>query len=308
MGILRRGLPRRTKGLAWAAIAFALAGVLALTAQPSRSTSATRSSAWSVSPAAPRRIVTLTPGLTEIAFALGAGDRLVGATRFCDYPPEALRLQRVGGMLDVSVEKILDLAPDLVLGSPDDNQKATLVQIRGLGIPMADLEASDLESILRQILDVGRLLGEEGAALRLTSGMRERAERIARAVSGERHPRILYLIWADPPIVPGRGTVIDDLLRRAGAESVSADEPIPWPRYSLEHIVAAQPEVIILARHGPGLDDGALGRWRREGLHLAAFDTGRVYVVDGDLVHRPGPRIIDGLETLARLIHPGRLP
>ncbi len=255
----------------------------------------------------PRRIVSLAPSLTETVFALGAGDRLVGATRFCDYPPEALRVPRVGGMLDVSVEKILDLAPDLVLASSDSNRAATLTQLRDLGISVAELEASDFEGVLRQTIAVGRLIGEEATATRLTVELRERAARVARAVAEERRPRVLYLVWAEPAVVPGRGTVIDDLLRRAGAESVSAGETIPWPRYSLERIVAVQPEVIIMGRHGSGQNDEAVERWQREGLSLPAFENGRVYFIDGDLVHRPGPRVINGLEILARLFHPGRL-
>lgn len=255
----------------------------------------------------PRRIVSLSPSLTETVFALGAGSRLVGATRFCDYPPQALRVPRVGGMLDASVEKILDLAPDLVLASSDSNQASTLTLLRDLGMSVAELEASDVEGVLRQTVAVGRLLGEEARATRLTAALRERAARVARAVASERRPRVLYLVWADPAVVPGRGTVIDDLLRRAGAESVSATEAIPWPRYSLEQIVAVQPEVILLGRHGSGQIDEAVERWQREGLSLPAFENGRVYLIDGDLVNRAGPRVIDGLETLARLFHPGRL-
>lgn len=255
----------------------------------------------------PRRIVSLAPSLTETVFALGAGDRLVGATRFCDYPPEALRVPRVGGMLDVSVEKVVDLAPDLVLASSDSNRAVTLTQLRDLGISVAELDASDFEGVLRQTVTVGRLIGEEVTAARLTAKLRERAARVARAVAGARRPRVLYLVWADPAIVPGRGTVIDDLLHRAGAECISAAEAIPWPRYSLEQIVAVRPEVIIMGRHGSGQTERAVERWRREGLSLPAFENGRVYVIDGDLVHRPGPRVIDGLEALARLIHPGRL-
>lgn len=259
-------------------------------------------------PAPPRRIVSLVPSVTEILYALGAEDLLVGVTTLCDFPPEARQKPKVGGIVNPSLEAILSLRPDLVLATTEGNREATIQQVAGLGIPVYVVSPKSFSGVLESITRIGQLTGREEAARRLAGNLGQRADRVVEATQGRPRPSVLYLVWADPVVVAGRDTLITDLIRMAGGASVSAEERIEWPRLSLEQVVARAPDVIIMATHSGPHVDNALRRWREQKILLPAFRTGRVHTVDGNLVHRPGPRIVDGLEALARAIHPGALP
>lgn len=256
----------------------------------------------------PQRIVSLAPSLTEILYAVGAGDQVVGVTTFCDYPPEALKKPKIGGMVDPNLEAIVAMRPDLVLATMEGNREETVRQLERLGLRVVVVNPTGVSGILRAIETVGRVTALESRAQRVVTNLRNRLDRVARAISGRPRPRVLYLLWTEPAIVPGRDTVITDLISRAGGESVSGQEPLPYPRYSLEEVVAKAPEIVILARHDSWQVDEPLQPWRHPAISLPAFATGRVYTIDGDLINRPGPRVVDGIETLARFFHPGVLP
>ena len=151
------------------------------------------------------------------------------------------------------------------------------------------------------------MLGREAAARARVAAMRRDADAIARAVAGSPRPRVLYVVWPNPLIAPGRGTLITELIQRAGGESVTGAEPLPYPRLSLETVVERRPDRIIVGRHGQGTVEELLRGWERLGS-VSAVREGRVFGVDGDLVHRPGPRMIEALRALARVIHPERVP
>lgn len=258
--------------------------------------------------APPRRIVSLVPSITEILYALGAEDLLVGVTTFCDFPPAVQHKPKVGGIVNPNLEALVSLRPDLVLATPDGNSESTVQQLFGLGIPTYVVTAKNFSGVLESIARIGQLTGREAAVRRVVGDLRRRADRVVEATRGRPRPSVLYLVWADPVIVPGRDTLITDLIHMAGGASVSAEEPIKWPRLSLEQVVAKAPEVIIVATHSLSQVDDALRRWREQKILLPAFKAERVHAIDGNLVHRPGPRIVDGLEALARAIHPGALP
>jgi len=256
----------------------------------------------------PKRMVSLAPSLTEIVYAVQAQDALAGVTTICDYPSEAVKKPKIGGMVNPSLEKILTLRPDLVLATTEGNREETVHQLGALGIPTYVVSPRSFAEVLESIARIGELVGREEAARRVVASLRERRDRVAEAARGRPRPNVLYLVWAEPVIVPGRDTLITDLIRIAGGTSISADEPIQWPRLSLEHVVAKAPEVIVAATTMAAHVEEALRRWREQKLILPAFGTGRVHMIDGDLLHRPGPRIVDGLEALARAIHPGAIP
>jgi iron complex transport system substrate-binding protein len=136
--------------------------------------------------------------------------------------------------------------------------------------------------------------------------MQEQADAIARAVDGARRPRVLYVLWGTPLIVPARDTVMTDLIRRAGGNSVTRQEPIPYPRFSMEEALVRQPDWVVLAHHGRTSVDDLLRDWSQLTL-LPPVRRGRVALIGADLVHKPGPRIIEGLRVLARLLHPERV-
>jgi len=253
--------------------------------------------------APPRRIVSLVPSVTETLYAIGAQERLVGVTDFCDYPPAARQKQSVGGMLAPSLETVVTLKPDLVVATPAGNREETFDELTRLRIPVYLVNPTRLADVLDLIGRLGALTGRETEAARLTATLAVRIEQVKRRVAGLPRPRVLYVLWPDPLIVPARGALVSELLALAGADSVTAAGGDGYPRYSFEAAVASAPEVIILARHSSGQGAMARDRWERF-TALPAVKTGRVYSVSGDLLHRYGPRVVNGLEQLARLIHP----
>ena len=253
-------------------------------------------------PKPPRRIIPLAPSLTEILFALGAGDSVVGVIDYADYPPEAVQRVRVGGGLDPDLEVIIALRPDLVLIAADANRWETLIQLEQLQIPVFGVKPVGVEGVLVSILKVGEAVGRQPQAEGLIAHMRRRIAAVSKKVSVLARPRVLYVVWIDPLIVAGGETVIDDLIHLAGGANIV--RTAGFPRYSLEALVLDPPDVILLGLDRGGLHHGeALRRlpvWRE----VRPVREGAVRVIDASLTSRPGPRIVDGVELLARLFHP----
>ena len=254
-------------------------------------------------PAPPRRIVSLVPSVTEIIYALKAEAVLVGVTDFCDFPPEARQQPTVGGMVAPSLEAIVARKPDLVIATSEGTREDTFTQLSRVGIPVylvAAHHVADATSLIRRL---GELTGHDGAAAPLAARLEQRIDAVRKAVQPFTRPRVLYVLWPEPLIVPGRGAMVSELIEIAGGRSLTADDPDAWPRYSLEAAVARNPEVILLANHGAGTGAIEMEKWRRL-TSLPAVKSGRLMSVSGDLIHRYGPRFVDGLEQLARAIHP----
>lgn len=251
----------------------------------------------------PRRIVSLVPSVTETLFAIGAQQRLVGVTDFCDYPREARRKPSVGGMLAPNLETIVTLRPDLVVATTAGNREETFTGLDRLGMPVYLVNPTRLADVLDLITRLGVLTGHEAEAARLTASLGARIKAVSERVAPLARPRVLYVLWPEPLIVPARGTLVSELLTLAGADSVTANGGDGYPRYSLEAAIALSPEVIILASHGGGQGPMAREKWERFS-ELPAVRSGRLYTVSGDLLHRYGPRVVDALEHLGRLIHP----
>ncbi|HEV8439851.1 MAG TPA: cobalamin-binding protein [Methylomirabilota bacterium] len=254
-------------------------------------------------PAAPRRIISLVPSVTESLFALGAQDLLVGVTDFCDYPAAARAKPSVGGMVAPNLEAIVSLKPDLVVATTAGNREETFVQLERLRIPVYAVNPSSVADVLDLVSRLGALTGHEAAAARLVSSLDGRIRAVADRLAHRARPRVLYVLWPEPLIVPGRGALVTELLALAGGDSVTADGGEAYPRYSLEAAIARAPEVIILASHGSSQGKMAREKWERF-TSLPAVRAGRLYTADGNLLHRYGPRMVDGLEFLARLLHP----
>jgi iron complex transport system substrate-binding protein len=254
-------------------------------------------------PAPPERIVSLVPSVTEILFAIGARDVLVGVTDFCDYPPEARRKAHVGDMLNPNLEALITLKPDLVVATRSGNREETFDQLGRLGIAVYLVDPVSVGDVLRLVAGLGEVTGRRDGAQAVTAEFDRRVAAVRERVAGRPRPRVLYVLWPEPLIVPGRGSLVSELISLAGGESVTADQGQGYPRMSLEAAVGRAPEVIILARHGAGTGPAAREQWQRL-ESLPAIRSGRLYVADGDLLHRYGPRVVDGLELLARLIHP----
>jgi iron complex transport system substrate-binding protein len=253
--------------------------------------------------APPRRIVSLVPSATEIIFALGAAERLVGVTDYCDFPPEAKGKPSVGGMVDPSLEAIVALHPDLVIATREGNTEGTVSRLERLKIPVFLVGASRLPEVVTVIGRLAELTERSAVAEPLLGALQQRIRAVQGAVAPLPRPRVLYVLWPDPLIVPARGALVTELIQLAGGQSVTMSDAEAYPRLSLEAVVARNPDVIVLASHGTGSGPASKARWERL-ASLPAIKAGRIHSIDGNLLHRYGPRVVDGLETLARLIHP----
>ncbi|HUI43427.1 MAG TPA: cobalamin-binding protein [Terriglobia bacterium] len=255
-------------------------------------------------PQHPRRLVSLAPAITETLYALNAGGKIVGDTNYCDYPPEAARKPHVGALLDPSLERIVSLRPDLVLGSPEANRRETADQLARVGIPLYGVSDRNLDDVLKTIRDLGGLLDSPAEAAALASGLERRMRAVERRVAGQPRPRVLFVTWYQPLITIGPRSFVADVIRRAGGTSISDDLQGEWPRVSLEAVLKRNPDVILLPRsqsYTPSLDDlRRLSGWR----DLRAVKEGRVYLVP-DTIVRPSPRLVDALEAVAKELHPG---
>lgn len=248
------------------------------------------------------RVISLAPNLTEIVFAVGGGDRLVGNTTYCDYPAEAKTIAKVGDSLQPSLERIIALRPQVVLISTASQLEVFTQQLHDRNIAVFVTDPHDLEGVLRSIEQVGQILGQTEQAGQLVKRLRDRMTAVEQAVQKTKPLRVFYQTSAEPLYTIGKDAYVTDLIRRAGGVSVTADVPGAWPRYSNESALAANPEAIILPTGG---SMGAANSSVTEALRKSpAALAGRVYKINDDYLARPGPRLIDGLEAMARALHP----
>lgn len=254
----------------------------------------------------PERILSLAPSNTEILFALGAGPRVVGVDRFSDYPPEAREKAQVGGIVDPSFEKIVALEPDIVFAI---NGEDIVSRLEDLGLTVFVLEPRNLEQVYEGIRAIGRIIGSDGRAEEVVSAMQARVRtvtaRVADLPPGER-PKVFHEVWPEPLATAGPGTFIDDLITLAGGRNIFADAGEEWPQVSAEVVVQRDPDVIITSF--PESVSELKGKERGGWEGVAAVKNGRIGLVDQDLIARPGPRIVAGLEAVARVIHPELFP
>jgi len=255
-------------------------------------------------PAPARRIVSLAPSITESLFAIGAGEQVVGVTEYCTFPPEAARRARVGGMITPSIETIVSLKPDLILVSMEGNLREDFLRLTDLDVPVVVTNPRTLDDIANSLHLLGRLTaradGADSLVLRLAARRQHLLGRVA-----SRTQRVLMFVSLQPLIAVGAGTFLHDLLTGAGASNLAAHTGMTYPAYSREAVTAGDPDVLLILSDAlPALDrvTALFPEWAR----LTAFRKGRVFLVDADLVSRPGPRAVDGLELLVSLIQTGR--
>jgi len=257
-------------------------------------------------PTEPQRIVTFAPSMTETLFALGIGDRLVGVSgKYDDYPPAAKGIQEVGGAgdfgVDPNIEKVVSLQPDLFLTISGGDQWKK--QLRDLGIPVVTLDATDFPDLLQDIDTIGGITGTAQAAQALTANMQARAAQVAATVDQAGGPVSCFFEVYYPPLTTvGPNTFIYDLLRRAGCDPVTSSAKTDYPQWSVEKLVTENPVVYLTTAESARSIQAVASRPGFDAL--AAVADGRVVLVNSDLVTRPGPRVIDGLEELAAALHP----
>lgn len=244
----------------------------------------------------PQRIVSLAPSITETLFALGLGDRIVGVTSYCDYPAEAATKEKVGDTQRPSIERIIALKTDLVIASTASQLQQFVHSLEEVGTPVYVSDPKGLDGVIESIAKIGELTGTTFKAHELTTDLRNRLDNLQSRLSGAERPRVLCLLASNPLITIGAKSFITDLINRAGGRSISDDLAGDYPQYSLETAVAKRPEVIFLEMGDPDFP----ARLRA----TPAGRSGRVFHIDDNLLVRPGPRIVDGLEEMAHKLHP----
>lgn len=251
-----------------------------------------------------RRIVSLAPNMTETVYALGAQERLVGVTDYCDYPSEAKTKLKVGGPMNPSIEQVVALRPDLVLVAKTANRRETLDALDRLGIAAYATNPKSVEDVLDSTLRVADLIGAREQGETLVAGLRARLAALKQRLAGRPPKRVLFVVWHDPLITVGRNTFLADALRWAGAASAAETEQ-EWPRLSLEEVVRVQPDYLVFASsHSESVRTTVESLRARPGWRsLEAIRRNRTAVIS-DAVNRPSPRLVDAIEELARQLHP----
>lgn len=255
-------------------------------------------------PRKPERIVALAPSITEIVFALEQAHRLKGATQFSDYPPEARRLPRVGSYVKLDIERIIALKPDLCIAIKDGNPKGAITRIEALNTPVFAVNPTNLETVMETILALGDLLDAQPKAHALVDDMRARIQDVAtRVQSVTSRPRVFLQIGLAPIVSAGTNTFIHELIIKAGGENI-AQGPASYPRFSIEDIIRLKPDILVITSMARGaIFEEVKAGWQRWKA-IPAVANQRIHVVNSDLTDRPSPRLVDGLESLARIIHP----
>ncbi len=252
----------------------------------------------------PSRIVSLAPSLTEILYFLGLGQRVVGVTKFSYYPPDAARKPKVGSYIELNVEKIISLVPDLVIGTVDGNKPGVVDLLNQAGIRVFIVNPRNVKQAIETIAIIGQVCGVNEKASLLTRRLNRRVNRILKKIRTKERPLVFLQINVRPIMTVNKNTIHHDLISLAGGRNMARNEPFTYPRISIEEVIRKKPEVIIISSMERG---GRFEKARQEWLKwrsIPAVKNNRVHLIDSDLIDRASPRIIDGLEAMSRIIHP----
>lgn len=258
--------------------------------------------------AVPQRIVSLAPSVTEMLFALGVGDRVVGVSTYCDYPEAATHIDKVGTFLQPNVERILAKQPDLVIAVPSPGNRAPVERLRDLGLHVLIVNPERIAEILDAIRSIAAAVGEPAAGARLVADIERDVQAVEAKVAGAPPVRTLMLVGRAPFIAAGTGTYQDELVTRAGGINIASHSGQRWPNLSLEFIVAQAPQVIIDASMGSeeAADRSASEAFWSDFPTVPAVRDHRIHGYRAYELLRPGPRVAQTLARVARFLHPER--
>lgn len=252
----------------------------------------------------PKRIVSLAPDITETLFALGLSDEIVGVTRFSNFPPAAQEKPKVGSYININIEAVVGLKPDLILGTGAGSPPRQVKKLENLGFSVFVVYPKDLDGIVTTVQRIARVVGKEAEGKAIVEEMRQRIERVSQRIEGREKPKVFLQIARDPIFTVAKGSFAHHLITMAGGDNIAKDAKIPYPSYTLEEIILKAPEVIIISsmyvdsNHSHWLEE-----WKKWSI-LPAVKNNRLYTINSDLIDRPSPRIVQGLEKMARMIHP----
>jgi iron complex transport system substrate-binding protein len=247
------------------------------------------------------RVVSLAPSVTENVFAVGAGDRLVGVTTFCNYPEEAKSIAKIGDTMNPNMESIIALKPEVVLVSTASQIEAFTKTLEANGIVVYITNPMSLDDVFTGLQHLGGLLGTEDKLGQLLPDLKRRIGAVWEKVRDERKPRVFVQISNDPYTI-GRDAFLTNVIAKAGGESVTGDVATAFPKISKETAVTLNPDVIVLSDSPDNQEPNEVF------MNSPAVKNGRVYKISADILSRPGPRLVDALEEIARDLHPEKFP
>ncbi len=256
----------------------------------------------------PQRIVSLAPGITETLYALGLDDQIAGVTTFCDWPAAARKKPRIGGFSNPSIEKIVSLKPDLIIATADGNRKDTVQQMEKLGFPVYVTNPSSIDGFLESIVNIGKITNREKEAEKLVARLQKKLDNITRQIRHKQKPRIFFQLGMEPVFTVGKGTLINEMIERAGGMNVAGLDSANYPRYSAEGIIGVSPEIIIFAPMVNDKNFVAVKRFWEKYEEIPAVKHNKIYPIDADLINRASPRIFDAVEIMALIFHPDIKP
>ena len=256
-------------------------------------------------PKSPQRIISLAPSITEMLFALELGDKVVGVTSYCNYPQATTKIPKVSDTLHPNLEMIISLKPDLVLVTTASQLEQFTAKMSELGIAVFVIKSDSVKGVLGSIELLGKITNKEQIAKNLIDSLNARLEKVKQQhLNQPAKPKVFFIVGTEPLITVGRKAFVTDLINLAGGQSISEDVETEWPAYSIETAISRAPE-IILSPGSHSTENEPSKLTLPKGLEVTpAARLGKIYKIDGDLLLRPGPRIIDGLEQITKLFYP----
>jgi iron complex transport system substrate-binding protein len=252
----------------------------------------------------PRRVVSLAPNITEIIYALGQENLLKGVTLYSDFPPAAVSLPKVGSYVQLNLEKIVALKPDLCIAIKDGNPRVVARRLESLNIPVYAVDPKNLETVMQTVLEIGNLLNANQRADFLVQRMRSRVLKVKSLVTKAAYrPRVFFQIGISPIVSVGTDTFMHELIVLAGGKNL-AQGPVAYPRFSREQVLVLSPEVLIITSMArAAVFEQVKAEWSRW-PNMPAIRDHRIFLEDSNFFDRPTPRLVDGLELMVKLIHP----
>ncbi len=252
-----------------------------------------------------REVVVLFPPKKIVSF-LGLDQEIVGVSIHCNFPEKVQSKVRVGSYISLDFEKIVSLKPDLIIATGAGNTRDMVERLERLGFPTYVIFPKNVEDVIRSVGHLSQLVGREKEGVEIIQEMKRRRERVVERTQGLPRPRVFLQIGEAPVVTVGKNSFADDLIRLAGGDNVAGNEKEMYPRFGMEEILKRSPEVILISSMNPGGNyQKALQEWSRWKT-IPAVKNGRIHLIDSDLIDRPSPRIIEGLEEMARILHPER--
>ncbi|MBF6986627.1 cobalamin-binding protein [Cupriavidus sp. L7L] len=249
-----------------------------------------------------RRVISLAPHVTEMIFAAGGGDRIVGTVHYSDYPPQARDIPRVGDNKALDLERIAALKPDLIVVWRHGNAQKQTDRLRALGLPLFYSEPRKLASIPENVEKLGTLLGTEATARRAADSFRQQVETLRKTYAARPPVTVFYQVWQQPLMTLNGQHLVSDMLALCGGRNLFGAETPLVPTVSVEAVVAGNPEAMLTAGMGATRSDQPLpdyAMWQRW-KQITAVARNNLFVIDGDLVNRAGPRVVQGIEQICK--------